>query len=131
MERFTRDGVLSYSASCSGSQFGARINSSLDLSSRPHQHFHRPIPAQLTAILNGFGNVVTYVTYNTYVTYAMHATHVTPAQLTAILNDFRDFVGRVRWYSKRGVPYRRGYLLHGTPGSGKTHFTKVLAGRTG
>lgn len=28
-----------------------------------------------------------------------------------------------------GIPYRRGYLLHGPPGSGKTSFIQALAGR--
>jgi chaperone BCS1 len=27
-----------------------------------------------------------------------------------------------------GVPYRRGYLLHGPPGTGKSSFTQALAG---
>jgi len=30
------------------------------------------------------------------------------------------------WLS--GIPYRRGYLLHGPPGSGKTSFIQALAG---
>jgi chaperone BCS1 len=50
--------------------------------------------------------------------------------MQAILDDYRDFVSRMRWYAQRGVPFRRGYLLHGTPGCGKTHFCKLLAGRT-
>lgn len=32
------------------------------------------------------------------------------------------------WYHDRGIPYRRGYLLHGPPGSGKTSFIQALAG---
>lgn len=28
----------------------------------------------------------------------------------------------------QGIPYRRGYLLHGPPGSGKTSFIQALAG---
>lgn len=28
-----------------------------------------------------------------------------------------------------GIPYRRGYLLHGPPGSGKTSFIQALAGK--
>jgi mitochondrial chaperone BCS1 len=30
-----------------------------------------------------------------------------------------------------GIPYRRGYLLHGPPGSGKTSFIQALAGSLG
>lgn len=29
---------------------------------------------------------------------------------------------------RAGIPYRRGYLLHGPPGSGKTSFIQALAG---
>ena len=32
------------------------------------------------------------------------------------------------WYAKRGIPYRRGYLLYGPPGCGKTTFVTALAG---
>ena len=31
----------------------------------------------------------------------------------------------------QGIPYRRGYLLHGPPGSGKTSFIQALAGELG
>lgn len=31
----------------------------------------------------------------------------------------------------KGIPYRRGYLLHGAPGSGKTSFIQALAGAVG
>lgn len=30
-----------------------------------------------------------------------------------------------------GIPYRRGYLLHGPPGSGKTSFIQALAASLG
>ncbi|KAN0076926.1 BCS1 N terminal domain containing protein [Tylopilus felleus] len=42
--------------------------------------------------------------------------------------DIRAFLGRRQWYADRGIPYRRGYLLHGPPGSGKTSFIQALAG---
>lgn len=42
--------------------------------------------------------------------------------------DLRRFLGRGKWYADRGIPYRRGYLLHGPPGSGKTSFIQALAG---
>lgn len=33
-----------------------------------------------------------------------------------------------KWYATRGIPFRRGYLLHGVPGSGKTSLIHALAG---
>ncbi|KAF2760529.1 P-loop containing nucleoside triphosphate hydrolase protein [Pseudovirgaria hyperparasitica] len=33
-----------------------------------------------------------------------------------------------RFYARRGIPYRRGYLFHGEPGTGKTSFCLALAG---
>ena len=35
------------------------------------------------------------------------------------------------WYSERGLPYRRGYLFHGCPGSGKTSLVHAVAGALG
>ena len=34
-------------------------------------------------------------------------------------------------YAQRGIPYRRGYLLHGIPGAGKTSVVNALAGVLG
>ncbi|TFY52156.1 hypothetical protein EVG20_g10683, partial [Dentipellis fragilis] len=42
--------------------------------------------------------------------------------------DIRAFLARREWYANRGIPYRRGYLLHGPPGSGKSSFIQALAG---
>ena len=45
-----------------------------------------------------------------------------------ILSDCREFIDNSQWYADRGIPYRRGYLLHGPPGCGKSSFITALAG---
>ncbi|KAL0143442.1 P-loop containing nucleoside triphosphate hydrolase protein [Mucor lusitanicus] len=46
-----------------------------------------------------------------------------------ILNDILTFKESKEWYNDRGIPYRRGYLLHGPPGTGKTSFIQSLASK--
>ena len=36
-----------------------------------------------------------------------------------------------RWYSNRGFPYRKGYLLYGPPGTGKSSLSLSIAGHFG
>ncbi|XP_074603190.1 mitochondrial chaperone BCS1 [Brevipalpus obovatus] len=43
--------------------------------------------------------------------------------------DVQEFIDSPCWYSDRGVPYRRGYLLYGPPGCGKTSFITAIAGQ--
>ncbi|CAG8783857.1 38433_t:CDS:2, partial [Gigaspora margarita] len=45
-----------------------------------------------------------------------------------IVKDVKDFINNGNWYNERGIPYRRGYLLYGPPGSGKSSFIQALAG---
>lgn len=48
-----------------------------------------------------------------------------------ILTDVREFLDSREWYVNRGVEYRRGYLLYGPPGCGKSSMIKVIAGELG
>lgn len=46
-----------------------------------------------------------------------------------VLADINEYLNpaTARWYANRGIPYRRGYLFYGPPGSGKTSLTAGLA----
>ena len=45
-----------------------------------------------------------------------------------IIDDISAFKDSPEWYLKKGIPYRRGYLLYGPPGTGKTSFAQAVAG---
>lgn len=47
-----------------------------------------------------------------------------------LIDDVTDYLNPStrRWYSNRGIPYRRGYLLYGPPGTGKSSLSLALAG---
>ncbi|PFH36477.1 putative BCS1 family isoform 9 [Besnoitia besnoiti] len=46
-----------------------------------------------------------------------------------VFEDVQSFLKASDWYLARGIPYRRGYLLHGPPGCGKSSFVMALAGK--
>ncbi|KIK54778.1 hypothetical protein GYMLUDRAFT_48477 [Collybiopsis luxurians FD-317 M1] len=54
-----------------------------------------------------------------------------PGIKESLLRDARDFLDSKTWYTERGIPFRRGYLLWGVPGSGKSSLIHAIAGELG
>lgn len=52
-------------------------------------------------------------------------------QAERILADVRRFLTQRDWYLSMGIPHRRGYLLEGPPGNGKSSLVHVLASELG
>lgn len=46
---------------------------------------------------------------------------------TQVYDDFEFFTNNRKWFDTNGLPYKRGYLLWGPPGNGKTLVTRTMA----
>lgn len=52
---------------------------------------------------------------------------VFPAETRRLIEEIRMWHGNRDWYRARGIPWKRGWLLHGQPGSGKSALAGAFA----
>lgn len=50
-----------------------------------------------------------------------------PSLRELVRRDFEAFWESESWFTEHGLPYRRGYLLYGPPGNGKTSVARIMA----
>jgi len=49
-----------------------------------------------------------------------------PTIVQLVKNDFESFFEREQWFRRNRLPFRRGYLLYGAPGNGKTSVIRAM-----
>ena len=57
----------------------------------------------------------------------IHSVFLPEGQSEHVVADVKGFLEQREWYQSRGIPWRRGYLLYGLAGSGKTTLIRALA----
>lgn len=61
-------------------------------------------------------------------TRSLSSVYLPDGVMEMLTEDVQEFLNSQEWYRSRGIPWRKGYLFHGVPGSGKTSTITALAG---
>lgn len=83
--------------------------------------------------LRGYGTGISWQTVAQRPRRPLETVALEAEEKVGLLKDMNDYLdpASAQWYANRGIPYRRGYLFHGPPGTGKTSLTFALAGLFG
>jgi len=64
-----------------------------------------------------------------YVPHRNEDTIASNGEVEKVINDIEIFKTKQNWYTENGIAYKRGYLLFGEPGSGKTSLVHIVASK--
>ncbi|KAJ7467352.1 P-loop containing nucleoside triphosphate hydrolase protein [Mycena galericulata] len=128
--RFVPSGAYEHLARLYVTILSTSISSLFDLMEAAHTHYVAATRASVIVHVADSayrGSPATWSSAKEKVARPLSSVILESEVIEGLLRDVRKFLGAEEWYVERGIPYRRGYLLHGPPGTGKTSTVFALA----